>query len=227
MIRKVGKKESSLVLWLLARCMPKAVYAKRPARASCARSGASAQSSQLLRLARASILISFGMAALWCAGLAQSHVFPALKSAGAAADGVAYVLARDSPDRLEAVGDGGEELVFRLFEESAGYSGVSWGWVSDSFAEELFDPESLGGFDVVSAPGTVAFVCNGSFEHVRDAVCESLEGNGWTRVPSDAESMGNTFVKDRGVYRWAFVTCSEISGTVTVSVTVVGEDDVT
>ena len=181
---------------------------------------------QVRRLARAVALIVLGMSAIWCAGHALGHARTVADGVRVAAQGAEYALAQGGPDALEDMGDEADELVFRLFEGSAGRVGAAWGELPELFAEELVDPKSLGSSDVVSASGTVAFLCNGSSQQVRETVREGLEGKGWTLVCSDEGSAGDTYVKASGRYRWAFITTSEISGTVTVSMTVVGADEV-
>ncbi len=200
--------------------------AKKTSGIRCGKQKRFAPFSQRRRFVRAVAVFAFGFAAIGFAECMQDHACVVAGSMQADADAVTYLLAGEAPSKLGDVGDDAEELVFRLFEGNAGRLGVVWNQVPGGFSEEVVDPRCLGATDIVSSRGVVAFVCGGSVATVQDEVQESLEDNGWVAVRIDSDSPGITFVKNEGTYRWAYVTCSEISGTVTVSVSVMGADDV-
>lgn len=182
--------------------------------------------SQSRRLVHAAVSLALGFGTISSVAFLQDYASALVGGVQVSSDAVEYLLAKGNPSRLSDMGDDTEELIFRLFEGNAGHLNITWNQAPEAFVEEVLDPNSLGAANVASAHGTVAFVCGGSVATVSDEVQASMEENGWTLVQVGSDSPGVTFVKGEGAYRWAYVTCSEISGTVTVSVSVMGVDDV-
>ena len=85
------------------------------------------------------------------------------------------------------------------------------------FEDELF---SLEGFEDVRAAeeGTlVGFVISRPGDRAFAMVRDLLEVEGWVCVESGSETSAS-FVKQKGVYRWAFVSCTEVAGSTSVVV---------
>lgn len=166
-------------------------------------------------------LVALG-ASIACACILDASCMPGkggLQSVHAAAAGVECLLAAQGAGTMGDLGDDAENVVFGLYRDSVGSVGERWNLAPEGFAQEVFDPDDLGCSAVVSSPGTVGLVCCGTRDGVLQRIADLMEANGW-RTADDANALCTTFVKSQGTYRWAYVTCSEISGTVSVTVSV-------
>lgn len=187
--------------------------------------GAQLGKAQVHRLGCAVLIVLAGLAITVYADDVPGDLALARSEAHAAAAGARFMFAGVDDKTLSNLGDDAEDLVFDLFASNSGPLGITWGEVPESFAQELVNPEDVGASDIVSSPGTVGFVCDGEVEGVSGQLRRELERKGWRAVYVDDVSPGTTFVKDEGVHRWAYVVCSEVSGTVSVSVTTLGGED--
>lgn len=149
----------------------------------------------------------------------HAHGERGLQSVHAAAVGAECLLAAQGAGTMSDLGDDAGNVVFDLYQDSVGSVGERWDCVPEGFAQEVFDPDDLGCSEVVSSPGTVGLVCCGTRDRVLQRVAGLMEVNGW-RTADDASVLCRTFVKSQGTYRWAYITCSEISGTVSITVSV-------
>lgn len=148
-----------------------------------------------------------------------THGKRGLQSVHVAAVGVEHLLAAQDAGAIGDLGDDAENMVFDLYRDSVGSAGEQWNRVPEGFAREVFDPDDLGCSAVVSSPGTVGMVCCGTRAEVLRRIAQLMEANGWVAV-DDADALCGTFVKSQGAYRWAYITCSEISRTASITVSV-------
>ena len=179
---------------------------------------------QQVRILKAAIALLVSMALLGGSSSIASGVHGVTRTCKAAMLGVRYSMASGDPQRLQDMGDEAEDMIMGLFRGSAGPLATTWEEIPPGFADELFGPDDLGCYMTVFAPGTVGMVCDGDGEGIQEQVACLLEGHGWSEVSEARSDVCRTYVKERGSYRWAYVTCSDVSGTVTVSVSVLGPD---
>lgn len=108
--------------------------------------------------------------------------------------------------------DDAQGLPFRLFELLDGYSGYQVGTLPESFSREVIDPLEIGCSETYSAQGVVGMVCMGDSADVLARASEALQSHGWMLADEGNGASGRTFIKSQGRYRWAFVSCSQVSG---------------
>lgn len=83
------------------------------------------------------------------------------------------------------------------------------------FKRELFSIEGSGPVYSDERGTVFAFVAEGRAGERFELLCEQMEAGGWRRVESGVENCAS-FVKEGGAYRWAMVSCYDISGKTTV-----------
>lgn len=108
--------------------------------------------------------------------------------------------------------DDAQGVPFRLFELLDGYSGYQVGVLPESFPREVIDPSEIGCSETYSAQGVVGMACMGDAADVLVRASEALQSRGWILADEGNGASGRTFVKSQGKYRWAFVSCSQVSG---------------
>lgn len=118
------------------------------------------------------------------------------------------------PVSLQA--DDAQGFPFRLFELLDGYSGYQAGVLPDSFSQEVIDPLEIGCMETYSAQGVVGMACMGDAPDVLAQVSEVLQSRGWVLADDGNGSSGRTFIKSQGRYRWAFISCSQMSESVSL-----------
>ncbi len=93
-----------------------------------------------------------------------------------------------------------------------------------SFTSEVLSLRNCS--DLYGSPqaGVVGFTVEGSADRAFKRVSSELVSGGWHAIKSGTSTCGS-FVKDRGLYRWAFVSCVEMNGTTSVVVQVVPEKE--
>ena len=113
---------------------------------------------------------------------------------------------------VDLVPDDADTLPFELFSLFSGYSAYECGVLPEGFAAEVLDPGDYGCLQPTWSSGVVGMVCPGNMQEVIGAMSEDLAGNGWV-LASEGEQKGClTFVKAAGVYRWLFISGSEVAG---------------
>lgn len=121
-------------------------------------------------------------------------------------------LAKDPESALENP----ESLIFGMFSSLAHTTQCSYGAPPEAFEEELVSCSECGVDAFLVAEGLVGFECSGNKEEAYSKLDGLLSARGWSRVETDADQGGFTYVKDEGRYRWLFLSCSEVSGSVSV-----------
>lgn len=109
-----------------------------------------------------------------------------------------------------------ESLIFGMFSSLAHTTQCSYGTPPKAFEEEVASCSECGVDTFLIAEGLVGFERSGNKEEVYSKIDEVLLARGWSRVDTDANQGGFTYVKDEGRYRWLFLSCSEVSGSVSV-----------
>lgn len=107
--------------------------------------------------------------------------------------------------------DNAQKLPFRLFELLDGYSGYQVGVLPESFSREVIDPSEIGCSETYSAQGVVGMACTGDAPDILARASEVLQSRGWVLADDGSGASGRTFIKSQGRYRWAFVSCSQVS----------------
>ena len=174
--------------------------------------------SQGLRMMEALFIVAVSLAVVSVSSYILEGFHGATSGMRMATSVARYSMAADDSQRFQDFGDEAEGLILELFTINAGVTDVMWGQVPEGFVDEFFDPIDLSCSNVVHAPGTVGMICGGDGKGVRKKTIGLMQDKGWIVVPETEEDHCVTFVKEKGQYRWAYITCSEISGTVTVSV---------
>lgn len=177
-----------------------------------------AYASQRARMIRALLAVLASLVAASESGAFLDGLHGAANGFQMVASVARYSVALDDPQRFQDLGDEAEGLVLDLFKINAGIPDITWDQVPEDFVSEFFDPAELGCSNAMHAPGTVGMICDGDGERVLEYAVDLLEEKGWAAVPGSAEDFCVTLVKESGHYRWAYMTCSEISGTVTISI---------
>lgn len=90
--------------------------------------------------------------------------------------------------------------------------------VPEGFEEEVLSLASRGDVRVGADGAVVGFCCSGDAPAALAEVAVELAEKGWMRVESGSDAAAS-FVKREGHYRWLFVSCTEVSGEVSVVVT--------
>lgn len=99
--------------------------------------------------------------------------------------------------------------------------------VPEGFEDEVLSLSGRSDVRVGAGGAVVGFCCSGTAPEVFAGVAAELAQAGWSQVESGSD-IASTFVKPSGRYRWLFVTCTEVSGEVSVVITNDGyakEDD--
>lgn len=123
----------------------------------------------------------------------------------------ASVLLRGGSDGLSS--QWSTDFVGRLASLDGVVQGVQA--VPEVFAEECLDVSWRDGVMVVPDGPLVGFIGEGAPQDLFAAVSSELCGKGWTLLESGSGTQA-TFVKDEGLYRWAYVSCAEVPGATNV-----------
>lgn len=111
----------------------------------------------------------------------------------------------------------GSRAPFALFELLDGYSDYEMNALPDGFSEEVLGPDDLGDCAACyCSDGVVGMVFEGDSEDLSDAAASVLEGKGWKLADKGPSGSGMTFLKGSGRYRWAYLACSQVSGSVSL-----------
>lgn len=123
----------------------------------------------------------------------------------------------------------------QLFGQLGGFS-IPGSQLSEAFEDELFDAGTVAAAQTSVSGGVVGFVCPGCEADVRPMVDAALADKGWQPVGSvrdriDSEpghasvplaARTETYVKDSGRYRWAYLSYQNVSDA--VSIVVIAKD---
>ena len=85
------------------------------------------------------------------------------------------------------------------------------------FADELFALDEYSNVAVAAGGTVVGFEADGAATHAYAHIAEKMRERGWTEVGSGLAGNG-AFVKDGGSCSWAWVSCTDVSGTTSVVV---------
>lgn len=126
--------------------------------------------------------------------------------------------ASQKPYGASAYGDG---TVQALFDDIGGVD-IAWGELPEGFAEDVFDPDSLGVREYAGARSCAGFVLDAEED---DAICrveQALEGNGW--CATEGEGARGLYRRERGRYAWAFVQGVPVASSTCVTVSLWEEE---
>ena len=85
------------------------------------------------------------------------------------------------------------------------------------FADELFALDEYSNVAVAAGGTVVGFEADGAATHAYAHIAEKMRERGWTEVGSGLAGNG-AFGKDGGSCSWAWVSCTDVSGTTSVVV---------
>lgn len=120
-----------------------------------------------------------------------------------------FGIAREAP-RMIAKSFAGEESVeeaLQRYLSPSAQAGAGW----SEFESELFPIVNRRALYATSDANLISFQMSESPRDAFGLLAACLEQNGWLGLTGSDQTMG-TFVKESGVFRWAYVSCGCISG---------------
>jgi hypothetical protein len=92
------------------------------------------------------------------------------------------------------------------------------------YEQEAYLPDSYYDVRVSDKENVIGFLSKEPCATVFEACSNQMLAKGWTEVPS-GQAYCSTFLKTEGIYRWALISCSDVSGDSSIVVEIIKGQD--